>query len=320
MRYNRLIFRGQTTFSYVKPVMAERLPPLTSLRTFVVAARKGSFNEAAEDLGVTPAAVSRAIRSLEAYLDCKLFHRLFREVTLTTEGAFYFRELDSVFDKIAFATQNLSATKAKKPLSVCCYPSLMTRWLVPRWSSQHRTNSSGELRLVTTLTHNVDFIGNNIDVAILTDSPNVKDCTSEWLFSSDLIPVCSPNFLPPGTTVTDADDWASALLHSHTRPNDWARWAAANRGVKIDPSHGQRFESSNLLYEAAIAGLGIAIGIRDTLQREMSSGLLIEAFPTSRPANCPFYLIRPAETEAHPLFPAFRNWIIREMEKSVGTK
>lgn len=128
--------------------MALRIPPLNSLRTFVMAARKGSFLEAANELHITPAAVSRSIRSLEDHLGFPLFHRSHRQVRLTDEGERYLRELGDVFERITLATQNLVAERTKRPLVVCSYPSFMIDWLIPRWSRVHKSDPRIELKFL----------------------------------------------------------------------------------------------------------------------------------------------------------------------------
>jgi LysR family glycine cleavage system transcriptional activator len=293
--------------------MVARLPPLTSVRTFVTAARAGSFLKAADELCVTPAAVSRSVRALEDHLGCLLFHRGHRQIELTKDGQFYLRELGDAFERIALATQNLAALRMKRPLSVCAYPSFILDWLIPRWSSQQLRKGGFDLRFVTTHSHDVDFSG-EIDVAILTDRAVYQNNTCEKLFTASLVPVCSSNYLPPGTSAADVDEWSNSLLISETRPNDWARWQKSNGGRwEFDPFAGRRFESSPLLYQAAIAGMGIGIGIREILSREFATGSLVEPFPETAPAPCTFYLIWPPKTDGHPDFAAFRRWIREEV-------
>lgn len=296
--------------------MNPRLPPLNSLRTFVLAARNGSFAAAAEDLCVTPAAVSRSIRALEDFLGCTLFRRLHRQVVLTREGQFYFEKLDGIFDQIALATQNLIAQRADQPLVVSAFPSFLVNWLVPRWSRFLQDNPPFQLKLVTTYTHDISFEDSGIDVAILTDRPQYPHCISTRLFTASLVPVCSPNYLPPGTRVHDVEEWQNALLHSETRPNDWARWARENGMDGLDTGRGQRFENAPLLYEAAIAGLGLAIGIEEVLSRDFASGRLQIAFEDTRRADCPFYVIRPPATEQHPHFAAFHDWLTAQVTEA----
>lgn len=267
--------------------------------------------KAADELHVTPAAVSRAVRSLEDYLGCALFFRNHRQVVLTEDGQFYLRELGDAFERITFATQNLVARRLKRPLVVCAFPSFTIDWLIPRWSRISTRQEDFDLRFVTTHTHDIDFSG-EIDVAILTDHSTFGDNTCESLFTSNLVPICRPNYLPPGTAIDDMDEWADGLLFSETRPSDWARWAQVNGRRDLDFSRVRRFESSPLMYQAALAGMGVGIGIEQVLSRAFTSGALINPFPEAISPTCTFYLIWPASTETHPYFPAFRHWIRQE--------
>jgi len=293
--------------------MTGATPPLNSIRTFVAAARSGSFMKAADELCVTPAAVSRGVRSLEDYLGCALFHRNHRQVLLTEDGQFYLRELGDAFERITLATQNLVARRMKRPLVICAFPSFTIEWMIPHWSRSSSRREDFDLRFVTTHTHDIDFSG-EIDVAILTDRSTYGDNMCESLFIANLVPICSPNYLPPGTTAEDTEEWSDQLLFSETRPHDWARWAETNGRSDFDCYRGQRFESSPLMYQAASAGMGIGIGIEQVLDRAFTSGALINPFPDARPAPCPFYLIWPSATESHPCFAAFRRWIHQEVE------
>lgn len=295
--------------------MDPRLPPLNALRTFVVAARTRSFAKSAEELSVTPAAISRSIRSLEEYLGFPLFRRLHRWVELTPEGQQYFENLDDVFDRITLATQNVMALRADRPLVVCAYPSFIVKWLVPRWSKQLQANTKIQIKMVTTLSHDIDFEAAGIDVALLTDRSRYDGCISTKLFSATLVPICRPDYLPPDMTARDVEEWQSALLHSETRPNDWSRWSEAN-GIPIDCKRGVWFENAPMMYEAAMSGLGIGIGIKEVLRRDFTTGRLSIAFPDSVDASCPFYVIRPPATERHPFFSPFLDWLDREVQEA----
>lgn len=297
--------------------MDPRLPPLNALRTFVAAARTGSFAKAAEELSVTPAAVSRSIRSLEEYLGLHLFRRMNRWIELTPEGKKYFEELDDIFDRITLSTQNLKAQLADRPLVVCAYPSFIVNWLVPRWSRHMQSKTDIQLKMVTTLSHDIDFEGSGINLALLTDRSEYPGCISTKLFSATLVPICRPDYLPPGTTTQDVDEWKGALLHSETRPNDWERWAKAN-DICLDTKQGVRFENAPMMYEAAMSGLGIGIGIKEVLNREFATQRLTIAFPDNVETSCPFYLIRPLATEKHPFFRRFVDWLANEVKESPG--
>lgn len=291
--------------------MDPRLPPLNALRTFVMAARTGSFIKAADELGVTPAAVSRSIRSLEDYLGFGLFHRMHRQISLTHEGQSYFDDLGDIFDRIAQATEDLIARRTDRPLILCAYPSFIVSWLIPRWSRHMQSNPDVQLRVVTTLRHTISFDSKGIDLAVLSDCAEYPGCISTKLFETNLVPVCRPNYLPPDTLIRDVEDWQDALLHCDTRPNDWARWSKAN-GISVDTTRGQWFENATMMYEAAMSGLGIAIGIEELLSREFASNRIAVAFRDTVKTTCPFYVIRPTATETHPFFPPFMAWLENE--------
>lgn len=297
--------------------MDPRLPPLNALRTFVMAARNGSFVKAADELGVTPAAVSRSMRSLEDYLGCALFHRMHRQIALTREGQFYFDNLDDIFDRITLATQNLIAQRAARPLVLCAYPSFIVNWLVPRWSKHLQTHPEVQLRIVTTLSHDIPFESKGIDLAILSDRAEYPHCVSSFLFQATLVPVCRPDYLPPGTLTRDLSDWQNAILHCETRPNDWERWSRSNN-LPLNTECGQRFENASMMYEAAMSGLGIAIGIKEVLGREFMSNRLAIAFGDNVETDCPFHVIRPQATETHPLFRPFMKWLEHEVQVNKG--
>lgn len=295
--------------------MAKRLPPLVGLRTFVTAARAGSFLKASEELCVTPAAVSRSIRSLEDHLGCRLFHRSNRQISLSEEGQFFLAGLGDVFDRIALASENLAARRASRPLVVCAYPSFITDWLIPRWSRQHRSHDELPVKFVTTHSHDVDLEARGIDIVVFSDRPTYRNCICEWLFTANLVAICAPNYLAPDVQVQDLDDWQGGLLHSATRPGDWARWAAVNDCPQLNTTRGHVFESSILMHEAVIAGMGIAVGIKEVLSRQFAANSLVEAFRGARHAECPYYLIYLETTTQHPGFAAFRDWIHAEARR-----
>lgn len=298
--------------------MAVRLPPLSSLRVFVTAARRCSFLEAANELHITPAAVSRSIRSLEEHLDLPLFRRGNRQVFLTDEGEQYLRDLGDVFERIALATQNLLAERAKRPLVVCAFPSFMIDWLIPKWSHHHQADPKMDLKFVTTQSPVIDFEKSGIHAAILTDHPDYPGCTSERIFTGGLVPISAPKYLPPGTSMNDVAEWRNCIVKADTRPNDWKRWAAANGFDEAEFADCYGYESSKLLYQAVAANTGIGIGIREVLSSEFASRTLINPFPESKAAECSFYLIWPIETENHPLFPIFREWVHQEAAGTNG--
>ncbi|MCH8518053.1 MAG: LysR family transcriptional regulator, partial [Cyclobacteriaceae bacterium] len=142
-----------------------RLPPLNPLRAFEAAARLGSFQKAAEELNVTPPAISHQVRVLEEYLDVTLFHREARRVRLTEQGEMYLAAVSEGLHRIAAATRLLLKATEKRPLTVSSAPSFACGWLVPRLVDFHTRHPDVEVRLDTSV-QLVDLLRSDIDVAI----------------------------------------------------------------------------------------------------------------------------------------------------------
>ena len=292
-------------------LMEHRLPPLYALHTFVVAAHNTSFANAADELCVTPAAVSRGIKSLEDHVGVKLFNRMHRKVELTPEGLSYLKEVGDVFNRVTLATQNLAARQSGRPLKICAYPSFVTNWLIPRWCRY--IDNGFEVQFVTTLSDDIDFDHTEIDAVMLTDRPEYRNYRCDLLFTAQLAPVCSPALMADGFRLEQPQDLRQVRrLYSETRPDDWQRWFSVNGAEDVPTEGSLRFESSNLMYEAAKAGTGAAIAILELVQHELTSGSLVIPFTEQCSAACPFYLIYPEEREPHPSLVQFRNWVIAE--------
>lgn len=174
--------------------MNARLPNLNVLRTFVVAARSNSFVKAADELCVTPAAVSRSIKLLEEQVGCSLFYRLHRKVSLTREGHLYAERLTNIFGEISSATELIAAERQTRPILVCAYPTTIINWLIPSWSKLLPFDPAFSLKLVSTHHANIDFKSQHLDVAIVTKPIDQPELQNAPLFTGHLVAVCSPDF------------------------------------------------------------------------------------------------------------------------------
>lgn len=291
------------------------LPPLNALRVFEAAARNLSFKKAAEELFVTPGAVSRQIGNLENFVGQKLFARQSGKVALTEAGLTYLREISAALDRIAAATAAVSRRAPRHVLKVKLPPTCATRWLVPRLAGFHAIHPEIAVQVMTS--HEpVDFRLEDVDVALQYGRELEPSYNCEPLFPEVLIPVCSPIVAQQAAATTPHDLTGQVLLHSIKRPNDWRLWFEAAGVSDFRIEREIVFDNSSLTYEGAITGLGIAIAQAAFVQEELGRGRL------SIPINIPlrsewnYFLIYPRGDRPSTKIRAFHDWISGEGQKT----
>jgi LysR family glycine cleavage system transcriptional activator len=295
--------------------MAQPLPPLNALRAFEAAGRLCSFTLAAEELHVTPGAISRQIKSLEATLGMQLFARGHREVRLTAESALYLASLSDAFKRIEAATARLYDSRRERPLRIMCSGNVASRWLFPQLRLFHTRHPQRHVTLTTSLTSTSDAFDSDITdlVVRLGNEPWPSNIVAHRLFDSELIPICSPKLLqesPP--LISPADLAHHTLLYSQIRPHAWRKWMEAAGCTEIDLSQAQKFESSALAYEAAVEGLGVALGERELISDDVRRGRLVTPIAFSQVQPEAYYLIYQRQPQATPRLKEFRDWILSQ--------
>jgi len=253
----------------------ERLPPLNALRAFESAGRLLSVTRAAEELCVTPAAVSRHIRLLESHLDTLLFLRGHRGITLTPVGARYLAEISRLIAELRRATASVRNCPKRKVLKLRAPATIAVRWLVPRLASFHRSNPGIEVRLRTSGAL-LDFDNEDLDGGIELGYGGFKGLDTYRLVANEIFPVCTPMKAEKNRLLGSPRNISrETLLHTLARPDDWAIWMKAAGVTDIDLSKGPRYESSLLAFEAALEGYGVAIAQKALVQKELSEGRLV---------------------------------------------
>lgn len=292
--------------------MPRDIPPLNPLRTFEAGARHLNFTEAAQELNVTPGAVSRQIRVLEEFLGVALFERGQRENKLTEKGLVYFNSLSEVFSRIEAATKSITDIDGQGPLRIWCSMTVAMRWLMPRLPVFHTAHPLRDV-LFTTSLRPIDFGTNGVDVAIRSGQPDLPGIVSHRLFDTDLVPVCSPSLLHLGRPLRSYDDLThQTLLHSVLRPNEWASWLKAVGATSVNASRGIKFDSSSLAYQAATEGLGIAMARLALIKDDLEAGRLVRPFDFVLSSGVACYLIYPEHATRVKHLLAFRDWILTE--------
>jgi LysR family glycine cleavage system transcriptional activator len=290
-----------------------RLPPLNALRAFEAAGRHSSVTLAAAELHVTPGAVSRQIKLLEAALGVELFARNNREVRLTADSALYLNALTDGFRRMNAATAQLRDAQQERPLRIMCSGNVATRWLFPRLRQFHESCPNRQVLLTTSLTTaTAAFDADTADCVIrLGSDPWPTDMVAHRLFGSELTPICSPDLFDIGPQLKRPEDLIQhTLLYSDLRPDSWRRWLEFANLPPLENFATQRFESSALVYEAASEGLGVALGERHLITDDVRKRRMVTPINLWQSQPEGFYLIHRRQAQTAPQLLVFRDWIL----------
>ncbi|MEX0584062.1 MAG: transcriptional regulator GcvA [Sneathiella sp.] len=296
-----------------------RFPPLKALRSFEAAARHLSFSKAAEELFVTPAAVSHQVKALEDWLGVTLFKRLNRAVILTNEGQNYVMGVRNGLEIIGAATEKIMLQDASGALHVDTLPSFAARWLLPRLSRFREAHPDIDVRLSAS-DHLTDFNREDVDVVIRYGHGHYPGLRVNKLLTEELMfPVCSPSLLEGKHPLRHPDDLKyHTLLHDDMRI-DWQAWLTMAGVTDVDPKKGPSFNDSSMLLTAAMEGQGVALGRSTLAADDLMAGRLIQPFNIEPlQAHHAYYIVSPEDAADRPRIAAFREWIMEEASVSSG--
>jgi LysR family glycine cleavage system transcriptional activator len=290
--------------------MPELLPSLNGLRAFEAAARHMSFTRAAAELNVTQTAVSHQIRRLEEQLGIRLFIRRNRALVLTREARDYLPSIRSAFEDLRQATARLRRPDQENVLTVSTTASLATKWLVSRVAAFQDANPGITVR-ITTSTHLVDFRREEVDMAVRFGRGNWPGLRADWLMAEHLLPVCSPALLAARPLREPADLAHHTLLHTSVSREDWQLWlTAAGLPVSIATQRGLTFDQTFMAIQAAMEGLGVALGRTSLAEADIAAGRLVAPFDIVLPQDAGYYVVVPAATAGLAKIALFREWLI----------
>jgi LysR family glycine cleavage system transcriptional activator len=292
--------------------MTARLPSLNGLRAFEAAARHLSFTQAASELNVTQTAISHQIRRLEEELGIRLFIRKNRALALTAQARDYLPGVRAAFNDLRLATDRLLRKDDDNVLTVSTLASHAAKWLLPRLSAFQEANPGIDVR-ITTSTSLVDFKNGDVDAAIRYGRGHWPGLRAEWLMADELFPVCSPALLKGDRPLSCPQDLADqTLLHtSGAYDDDWRLWlTAAGLPADISKPPGVTFDLIFMTVQAAIDGIGVALGRTSYVQDDIAKGRLVVPFKIALPADAGFYLVSPEGTAEPPKLAAFRQWLV----------
>lgn len=294
-----------------------RLPTLNGLQAFEATARHLSFAQAAQELNLTPSAVSYQVRTLEDRLGVELFTRLNRAILLTEEGQMLFPDLREAFARMHGAVDRLSADTPENVLVVSTGPSFAAKWLAPRLFSFMDEHPEIEVRISANLKL-VDFNRDGIDVGIRFGEGNYPDLETRWLIGDELTVLCSPQFLASHKLVTPQDVPLLPLIIDESLSFNpvsptWEKWLAMAGVQQNGDVRGVHFNHADHAIDAAVRGTGLALARTSLSRTDMDTGLLVEPFPDLRiGTDMAFYLVMPPAARNKPKVQAFTRWILRE--------
>jgi len=253
----------------------DSLPPLNALRVFEVVGRLESVTAAAHELCVTPAAVSRQIHLLEAYLDTVLFYRRHRQITLTPPGRDYHQKMSGYLAGIRRVTGDLRHTSHSRVVNLRAPHTIAMRWLLPQLASLHSAHPELEVRLHTSASP-PDFDNEDLDAAVVLNHGQYPGLVQYKIMENEISPVCTPSMA--ARLISPESLMRETLLHTDARPDDWKMWFTQVGQSLPGASRDMRFQSSALAYEAALAGFGVAMGQKALIIQELIDGRLVAPF------------------------------------------
>lgn len=295
------------------PAPASRLPKISVIQAFKVAAEQGSLAKAAALLALTPAAVSQQIRQLEAQLGSALFVRSQHGVVLTDSGKEYLRYVSEAFDILHLGQQNLRHAASLPKLALYALPALAAKWLLPEIAAWRAACPGIDLHLHGTHAL-VDFSATPADFVICFGEDRYPQLEKQRLFQDAVLPVASPALLQRydrARLLSDAPlihlDWGN---DGRFLP-DWRSWFQARGRAEPAAQQAFSFNLTALAIDAAVAGAGLLLGQRRLIAAELARGDLQVVDPLSLPLSKPYYLAWPRRTLSQPGSEALMTWLQR---------
>ena len=295
-----------------------RLPPLNALRAFEAAARHLSFTKAAGELNVTQAAISHQIRALEDWLGMPLFKRQNRALLLTDAGQAYLPAMREAFDIMQQATARLHQRDRSGALNVSTFTSFAAKWLMPRLGRFTSAHPEIEIRLGINDTL-LDFSSDDVDVGVRYGRGDWRGEHKELLMTEEVFVVCSPKLLEGEHPLREPSDLRHHTLLHDDLPEDWGTWldaAGADDAVKVRARGDLVFNHSEMVLQAAVEGLGVALGRSALVGDDLLAGRLVKPFDLQLPTQSAYYVVYNENAGDRPKIKAFSDWLHEEANRS----
>lgn len=300
--------------------MKRSLLPLNALRAFDAAARHMSFKLAADDLSVTPAAISQQIRSLEDFLGVELFRRTNRSLVLTEAAQLSLAPLKEGFERMEEAVDILTESKTSNVLKVSVSPSFASKWLVPRLASFYERRPDAIVKISATM-QITDFKAEDVDIAIRYGLGNYTGLYEEEILRETVFPVCAPSLIEGKEDATCPSAILNyTLIHDDSTAEDdsvptWAMWMKAAGIQMAEGMPALHFNNHALAIEAAVAGRGILLARSVIAEEDLKAGRLVKPFGEAVPINFAHYIVCPEDKLKNERVQDLIDWLRTETGK-----
>jgi LysR family transcriptional regulator, glycine cleavage system transcriptional activator len=295
-----------------------RLPQPRALVVFESAGRLLNFSETGRGLGMSQAAVSKQIQSLEARLGAKLFVRSNRGLKLTAPGRKLHQAVSFGLGHISDAMEEVRSHSKEGRVTITTTIALASVWLMPRIAKFRADHPATDLRVIATDAV-LDLAAEGIDVGLRYGLGQWNGAVARKLFEIELFPVCSPAFLASAPAIRDLPDLLKATLLHVDEPNskdaDWSVWFRAVGLSRGAPSGGLRFNNYPLLVQAAVNGQGIALGWGHLIDDFIANGALKRCLSTTLLLKPAFFVVNADGVQLRPEVATFSSWIIEETRR-----
>jgi LysR family glycine cleavage system transcriptional activator len=288
-----------------------RLPSLKYLKTFQVAALRQSFKAAADELCITPSAVSHQVKLLEAQLGIPLFERGPHSLQLTEAGQKYLHSIDALFNRLEIVTEQLRVSYGRGLVRLHIPPFFASELLMPRLQGFMQMRPDMDIH-INTVGGTLQSHPAEADLSVVVGPAPNDGLASYRLFEQAFVPACSPQLLHD-TVIDSIDDLNEQTLLIHeARRDGWQRWAELSGRGNLQPRNIVRFDTMQAVVQAAESGIGVALVSTRLGSTRFRAGSLVKLFDTELPTGEAYYLIhRPEDVERNDVR-ALTEWLLSE--------
>ncbi|MCC3861199.1 transcriptional regulator GcvA [Pseudemcibacter aquimaris] len=297
--------------------MKRALLPLNALRAFDAAARHLSFKKAAEEISVTPAAISQQIRTLEDYLGVQLFVRDKQVLRLTKPAERALPSLEEAFKNFEITVGIMQESEKDNDLRLTLSPSFASKWLIPRLGRFQEEYPEIAVRVSASM-EIINFRNSDFDLAVRYGRGNYPDLYVEELMKEEVYAVCSPDLVTGDDSIKTYEDLKDVtLIHDDSSLEDescpkWDMWLKAVGVTLPENSKRLHFNTTQLALEAAVAGRGVAIAKGTIAKDDVDKGKLVKLFCRAQPVDFAYYIVCPEAKKDIPKIKHFISWLRKE--------